>query len=109
MSFSVTTFICLATLAPSDTDFTFSRFIGRAFSKPRADIEAGDCDVLFLSDIAEDCWRKRGFPDVFDLVGDLDFDITWVWNRIQDPRPDSDGSSPEQDDFRTMFGLGFSF
>ena len=45
----------------------------------------------------------------FDLVGDLDFDITWVWDRIQDPRQNSDGSFPEQDDFRTMFGLGFSF
>jgi len=99
----------LATLAPSGADFTFSRFIGRAFSKPRADIEAGDCDVLFLSEIAEDWWRKRGFPDVFDLVGDLDLDITWFWDRIQDPRQNSDGSFPEQDDFRTMFGLRFRF
>jgi len=46
---------------------------------------------------------------VFDLVGDLDFDITWVWDRIQDPRQNADGSFPEQDDFRMMFGLGFSF
>jgi hypothetical protein len=98
----------LATLAPSGADFTFSRFIGRAFS-PRADIEAGDCDVLVLSEVAEDCWRKRGFPDPFNLIGDLDFDITWVWDRIQDPRQNSDGSSPDQDDFRTMFGPGFSF
>jgi len=45
----------------------------------------------------------------FDLVGDLDFDVTWVWDRIQDPRQNSDGTFPEQDDFRTMFGLGFSF
>ena len=50
---------------------------------------------------------ETGFE--FDLVGDLDFDITWVWDRIQDPRQNSDGSFPEQDDFRTMFGLGFSF
>jgi len=45
----------------------------------------------------------------FDLIGDLDFDITWVWDRIQDPRQNSDRSIPEQDDFRTMFALGFSF
>ncbi len=45
----------------------------------------------------------------FDLVGDLEFDITWVWDRIQDPRQNSDSSFPEQDDLRTMFGLGFSF
>ena len=45
----------------------------------------------------------------FDLIGDLDFDVTWVWDRIQDPRQNSDGSFPEQDDLRMMFGLGFSF
>jgi len=99
----------LATLPPSGAELNFNRLIGRAFSKPRADIKAEDCDALFLSEIAEDCWRKRGFPDVFDLVGGLDFDITWVWDHIQDPRQNSDGSSPKQDDFRTMFGLGFSF
>ena len=64
MRFSVTTAICLATVAPSGAAFNFSRFIVRAFSKPHAAIEAEDCEVLFLGEVAEDCWRKRGFPDV---------------------------------------------
>lgn len=50
---------------------------------------------------------ETGFE--FDPVGDLDFDVTWVWDRIQDPRQNSDCSVPKQDAFRTMFGLGFSF
>ena len=45
----------------------------------------------------------------FDLFGDLDFDISIVWDRIQDPRPDSNGVIPQKDDFRTIFGLGYSF
>jgi len=45
----------------------------------------------------------------FDLFGDLDFDVSWVWDRIQDPRPGSDGVLPQQDDFRTIFGLSYSF
>ncbi len=45
----------------------------------------------------------------FELIGDLDFDVTFIWDRIQDPRQNSDGSFPEQDDFRTIFGLGYSF
>jgi hypothetical protein len=45
----------------------------------------------------------------FDLFGDFDFDVSWVWDRIQDPRMGADGTFPEQDDFRTIIGLGFSF
>jgi len=45
----------------------------------------------------------------FELTSLLDFDITIVWDRIQDPRADSDGVLPEQDDFRLTFGLGFDF
>ncbi|MCG6950305.1 MAG: DUF481 domain-containing protein [Acidobacteria bacterium] len=45
----------------------------------------------------------------FDLFKDLDFDIAWVWDRIRDPRQSADGTFPDQDDFRTIFGVGFSF
>lgn len=45
----------------------------------------------------------------FELTSLLDFDVTFVWDRIQDPRPDSDGVLPDQDDFRLTFGLGFDF
>ncbi len=45
----------------------------------------------------------------FEITSLLDFDVTFVWDRIQDPRADSDGILPEQDDFRMTFGLGFDF
>ncbi len=45
----------------------------------------------------------------FDLIGNLDFNISWVWDRVQDPRPLEDGSLPEQDDYRLIFGLGWDF
>ena len=44
-----------------------------------------------------------------ELVGDLDFNVGWVWDRVQDPRPLEDGSFPRQDDTRLVFGLGWSF
>jgi putative salt-induced outer membrane protein YdiY len=44
-----------------------------------------------------------------DLVGDLDFNVSWIWDHIQDPRPLEDGSLPERDDTRLVFGLGWSF
>ena len=45
----------------------------------------------------------------FELTNLLDFDVTIVWDRIQDPRANSDGTFPEQDDFRLTFGLGIDF
>jgi hypothetical protein len=47
---------------------------------------------------------ETGFE--FELTRALDFDITLIWDRIQDPRPDSDGIVPEQDDYRLVFFLG---
>ena len=43
----------------------------------------------------------------FELTTIIDFDITFVWDRIQNPRPDALGIFPEQDDYRLIFFLGF--
>jgi len=44
-----------------------------------------------------------------ELTKILDFDVTFIWDRIKNPRPASDGTVPEQDDFRLLFGLGIDF
>lgn len=44
-----------------------------------------------------------------DLVGDLDLDIAFVWDRVNRPAADSGGDVPEKDDYRTTIGLGWSF
>ena len=54
----------------------------------------------------------------FELIGDLDFDISLIWDRVEDPRPYPDPNdptdppqliTPEKDDYRLVFGLGYSF
>jgi hypothetical protein len=45
----------------------------------------------------------------FELTRLLDFDITFIWDRIQNPQPDADGLIPKQDDYRLVFFLGFDF
>jgi len=44
-----------------------------------------------------------------ELTRRLDFDVSFVWDRIQSPRPDSDGNLPKQDDIRLIFGIGYEF
>ena len=44
-----------------------------------------------------------------DLIGDIDFDVSFVWDRTENPPPSADGTTPKQDDFRLMVGVGFEF
>jgi putative salt-induced outer membrane protein YdiY len=44
-----------------------------------------------------------------DITKLIDFDISWIWDRIEKPQPLEDGTVPQQDDFRTTVGLTFEF
>lgn len=43
------------------------------------------------------------------LTKRLDLDISLIWDRIQHPIPESDGSVPEQDDLRLTLGFGLDY
>jgi len=44
-----------------------------------------------------------------DAVGPLDLDVSFVWDRVQEPRPAASGLVPQQNDYRLIFGVGFDF
>lgn len=44
-----------------------------------------------------------------DLPGELDLDLSLVWDRIQKPKTNADGTVPEQDDYRLILGIGYDF
>ena len=74
-----------------DVDYTFDyRFL---IVKP----EAGRYTHHFLTSLS------------IDSFGPLDVDLSFVWDRVQRPRPDSAGIVPKKDDYRVIFGLGFDF
>ncbi len=45
----------------------------------------------------------------FDLLSDLDLDISLIWDRIEEPQPRSDGTVPKKDDYQLVFGLTYDF
>ncbi len=45
----------------------------------------------------------------FDLIGSLSFDPMFVWDRIQKPQQNADGTFPMKDDYRLNFVLSFDF
>ena len=40
-----------------------------------------------------------------ELTKVLDLDVTWTWDRVEQPVPEADGTVPEQDDVRLSVGL----
>ncbi len=44
-----------------------------------------------------------------DITGDLDLDITFVWDRVKDPQAAADGGIPKKDDYQLMMGIGYEF
>ena len=45
----------------------------------------------------------------FDVWGPLDFDVSFIWDRIEDPAKDNDGDQPDSNDFRLTVGIGLEF
>jgi hypothetical protein len=43
------------------------------------------------------------------LLSWLDFDTSFIWDHIQNPTANSDGSIPEKDDYRFVIGLGLDY
>jgi hypothetical protein len=44
-----------------------------------------------------------------DLIGDIDFDVSFIWDRTEKPQPAADGTIPKPDDFRMNVAIGFDF
>jgi len=44
-----------------------------------------------------------------DITGDLDLDVSLVWDRTAKPQPAADASVPDKDDFQLIVGLSYEF
>ena len=45
----------------------------------------------------------------FDLIKDLDLDISMIWDRVETPQPAADLSIPKQDDYQLIVSLAYDF
>ena len=44
-----------------------------------------------------------------ELTKRFDLDVSFIWDRVQNPQAESGGDVPKQDDFRLILGLGLRF
>lgn len=45
----------------------------------------------------------------YEIVEDLDFRISWIWDYIAEPSENEDGTKPDETDTQLLFGLGYTF
>jgi hypothetical protein len=45
----------------------------------------------------------------FDIWGPLEFEVAAIFDRIEEPVPDSDGEQPKSNDLRLTAGLALDF
>jgi hypothetical protein len=99
--------------APGEDD-TDSAGFGRVGTFLDADLTK-DTDLSFeyalLIPFEESDSNNQGVRLVIstDLWRNLDLDVTFAWARQGDPEPDSDGTTPERNDYRTTVGLSWDF
>jgi len=55
--------------------------------------------------------RNHHFQTAFEyeLLSWLDFDITFIWDRVANPKIDANGILPQMDDVQLLFGIGLEF
>ena len=95
----------------SDQEATAAGFIATTYTNELT----GDIDFLFDYRLLITKPEAGRFNQhlitslTFDAIGFLDFDVTFVWDRLDRPRAAADGVVPQKSDYRLTFGLGFDF
>lgn len=44
-----------------------------------------------------------------EIIGDLELDVSFIWERVENPRPDEFDNVPAKDDYQLIFGVSFEF
>jgi putative salt-induced outer membrane protein YdiY len=98
--------------AGEDKRTTTGAFIARTFY---------EMDITSKTDLTVDYSVSLGFSTphnnihhlmaktTYELTDTLDIDLTFAWDRISDPTPDSDGVVPKKNDFRITMGIALEF
>ncbi len=76
-------------------------------------LKAVDFDVLYQAGITvPDPGDTTMHGEVIlsiEITKLFDLDVSWIWDRVQSPQPNADGTVPKQDDVQLTVGIGIDF
>jgi putative salt-induced outer membrane protein YdiY len=53
--------------------------------------------------------HRMEFGSSYDILGDLDLRVSYIWDFISDPGTDDAGNTPDENDTQLLIGVGYSF
>jgi putative salt-induced outer membrane protein YdiY len=72
-----------------------------------------DLDLLYLAAITlpdpEDTTMHGEVILSVEITKVFDLDVSWIWDRVQIPQPNEDGTVPKKDDVKLTVGIGIDF
>jgi putative salt-induced outer membrane protein YdiY len=68
-----------------------------------------DYRLLLAKDDAGGYSHRMEAGLAYDIIGDLDLRVSYVWDYISDPAEDEDGETPDESDYQLLLGVGYSF
>ena len=74
---------------------------------PKVDLDNSYRLQLVATDFGKTSHHSESVLSV-DIWGPLDLDVSFIWDRIEDPATD-DGDTPKANDFRLIVGFGLEF
>lgn len=89
------------------TDSTFALIPGTSLDfdiTQRLEFEGSYFAQLGIPDTSESNQHATGLLS-FEITDILDLDVSFTWDRVEDPPQDSDGNVPEKNDYRLSVGL----
>ena len=72
-----------------------------------------DLDALYTAQVsgdnAEDTTQHGELILSIELTKVFDLDVSWIWDHVQSPAPNEDGTIPKKDDVKLTLGIGIDF
>ncbi len=68
-----------------------------------------DFRLLWARDDAGGYSHRMEFGAAYEIVGDLDLRVSYVWDYIAEPTADDSGEKPDGSDSQILFGIGYAF
>ncbi len=95
---------------PSSEDFVVATAGTRVEWEVNAKVDAGlEFDITVPVEDADSFSSRTKLYTEVELASDLDLEVQFIWDRVNDPEPLADGTMPESDELRLFVGVGWDF
>jgi len=68
-----------------------------------------DYRLLWANEDTGGYTHRMEFGTSYDIIGDLDLRVSYIWDYISEPAEDNNGEKPDESDTQILIGIGYTF